>query len=201
MSTRLRLLRHCQRGFTLVEMLTVLVVLTFIGMAFAAMFSSVVNHSATIADQITLQTEARAALDRFASDFRQAYTGDPAPVTPTYPIESVTSGTAIQFLTPDRASPFHLRRVSYRISGGVFQRADAISTDTDGYPWSIPSLSSYRNLVGSITTAAPFTFYDKNGATTTTASAVRQVRIQFTVQTKTGRATTFSENVTLRSDV
>ena len=200
MSARLRLFRVCERGFSLVEMLTVLVVLAFIGMAFAAIFSSVVNHSASISDEITLQTEARAALDRFASDFRQAYTGDPS-MTPTYPIESLTAGTAIQFLSPDRQNPFHLRRISYRFSGGVFQRAEAISTDTDGFPWVIGGLSSYRNLVGNITTGSPFTFYDKNGATTTTASAVRQVRVQFMVRTNTGRATTFSENVTLRSDV
>jgi hypothetical protein len=170
-------------------------------MAFAVLFSSVVNHSQAISEGITAQTESRAALDRFASDLRQAYTGDPAPVNPTYPIQSVTAGTAITFFTPDRGQPFHLRRVSYRFQGGELQRAEEVSTDTDGWPWVWPGLGPYRTLVRNITTSAPFTFYDTNGATTTTASAVRQVRVQFTVRTNASRDTTFSENVTLRSDV
>jgi hypothetical protein len=62
-------------------------------------------------------------------------------------------------------------------------------------------MGSFRTLVRNITTTTPFTFYDKNGATTTTPSAVRQVRLQFTVRTNTVRNSTFSENVTLRSDV
>ena len=120
-------LRSCERGFTLSEMLVVIVVLAFIGMAFAAIFSSVVNHSATISESITLQTEARAALDRFASDFRQAYNGDPTFLNPTSPIENVTAGTQITFTTPDRQNPLRLRRVSYRISSGALQRADVFS--------------------------------------------------------------------------
>ena len=141
------------------------------------------------------------SLDRFASDFRQAYNGDPAFI-PTSPIESVTAGTAIQFTTPDRQNPLRLRRVSYRISGGKLQRADVYSSDTDGWPWVWPGgLSAYRDLVGNITTAAPFTFYDVNGNTTTTASAVRGVQIDITVRTNNGRSTRFIERVTVRSEI
>ena len=46
--THAKRLRDCEGGFTLSELLVVIVVLAFIGMAFAAIFSSVVNHSATI---------------------------------------------------------------------------------------------------------------------------------------------------------
>jgi prepilin-type N-terminal cleavage/methylation domain-containing protein len=193
----------CERGFSLSEMLTVIVVLAFIGAAFAALFSSVVNHSATVSDSITLQTEARGALDRFASDFRQAYNGDPA-FNPSSPVESLTAGTAIQFTTPDRQNPLRLRRVSYRISGGVLQRADVFTTDTDGWPWVWAGggvVGTYRNLVGNITTAAPFTFYDANGSTTTTASAVTGVTLDFVVRTNRGRSTRFIERVTVRSDI
>ena len=193
-------LRRCERGFTLSELLTVIVVLTFIGLAFVAIFSSVVNHTGTISESITLQTEARGALDRFASDFRQAYNGDPA-FNPSSPVESVTSGTQITFTTPDRQNPLRLRRVSYRISGGVLQRADVFTTDTDGWPWIWPgagTVGPYRNLVGKITTAAPFTFYDANGSTTTTASAVTGVQLDFVVRTNRGRSTRFTERVTVR---
>jgi prepilin-type N-terminal cleavage/methylation domain-containing protein len=188
-------------GFSLIELLVTLVLLTFLGMAFATLFSAVANQSQAISEGITAQAESRAALDRFASDFRQAYTGDPAPVSPTYPVQSVTSGTSITFFSPDRLNPFHLRRITYRIQSGQLQRAEEVSTDTDGWPWVWPGMGPYRTLVKNITTTTPFTFYDKNGATTTTASAVRQVRIQFQVKTNNARNTTFSENVTLRSDV
>jgi prepilin-type N-terminal cleavage/methylation domain-containing protein len=197
-------LRRCERGFSLSEMLVVIVVLAFIGMAFAAIFSSVVNHSATISESITLQTETRAALDRFASDFRQAYNGDPTFLNPTSPIESVTSGTQITFTTPDRQNPLRLRRVSYRISGGQLQRADVFSTDTNGWPWVWPgtgAVGPYRTLVTNITTVAPFTFYDANGSTTTTASAVTGAQLDFTVRTNRGRSTRFTERVTVRSDI
>ena len=203
MSCRSARLRSCESGFTLSEMLVVIVVLAFIGMAFAAIFSSVVNHSATISESITLQTEARGSLDRFASDFRQAYNGDPA-FNPTSPIESVTAGTQITFTTPDRQNPLRLRRVSYRISGGALQRADVFSTDTDGWPWVWPgggAVGPYRTLVSNITTAAPFTFYDANGNTTTTASAVTGVQLDFIVRTNRGRSTRFIERVTVRSDI
>ena len=181
-----------------------IVVLAFIGMAFAAIFSSVVNHSATISESITLQTETRAALDRFATDFRQAYNGDPAFLNPTSPIETVTAGTQVTFTTPDRQNPLRLRRVSYRIQSGQLQRADVFSTDTDGWPWVWPgggAVGAYRNLVGNITTAAPFSFYDKDGNTTTTASAVRAVQLDFTVRTNRGRSTRFVERVTVRSKI
>ena len=204
MTAAVRRLRRCERGVTLTEMLVTIAVLSIVGMGFVAMFTSVVNHSASISDGITLQTETRAALDRFASDLRQAYNGDTSDPA-SYPIDSVTSGTTIVFTTPDRQQPFHLRRVWYRFSGGQFQRAEAISTDTDGWPWAgLPAVGSppaYRTLVGNVTTAAPFTFYTSTGTTTTTASAVRQVKVAFAVRTNTGRSTTFSENVTLRSDL
>ena len=145
-----------------------------------------------------------ASLDRFASDFRQAYNGDPTFLNPTSPIENVTAGTQITFTTPDRQNPLRLRRVSYRISGGALQRADVFSTDTDGWPWVWPgggAVGPYRTLVTNITTAAPFTFYDANGSTTTTASAVTGVQLDFTVRTNRGRSTRFTERVTVRSDI
>jgi prepilin-type N-terminal cleavage/methylation domain-containing protein len=190
-----------ESGYSLIEMLVTLVVLISLGIAFATLFSAVANHSQAISAGITQQAEARAALDRFASDLRQAYTGDPAPVNPTYPVQSVTSGTSITFFSPDRLNPFHLRRITYRLQSGELQRAEEVSTDTDGWPWVWPGMGAFRTLLPNVTTTSPFTFYDKNGATTTTASAVRQVRLQLTVKTNAGRSTTFSENVTLRSDV
>ncbi len=184
-----------ERGFTLIELLITMVVLSLLAAAFAVLFGSVANHSSTISDQMTLQVEARAALDRFAGDLRQTYSGDSA----TSSVESVAQGTAITFLSPDRAVPFHLRRISYRISGGRLERAEAVSSDTDGWPWSIPALGPYSLLVGSLVSPSALTFLDANGATTTVPANVRQVRVQLTIRTPTGRTTTHTENVAVRA--
>lgn len=183
-------------GFALVELVVTMAVLGFLAAAFAVVLGSVVRHSSSTQDSAVLQTEARAALDRLASDLRQAYTGDDA----TYPIESV-SGTVIQFLSPDRQTPFHLRRVAYRLSGGRFERAEATSSDTDGAPWVIPSLGSWTPLVDRVTTSAPFTSLDANGSVTTNPSLVRTIRVQLSLSTTTGRTSTYSADVTVRADV
>lgn len=183
-------------GFALVELVVTMAVLGFLAAAFAVVLGSVVRHSSSTQDAAVLQTEARAALDRLASDLRQAYTGDDA----TYPIESV-SGTVIQFLSPDRQTPFHLRRVAYRLSGGRFERAEATSSDTDGAPWVIPSLGSWTRLVDRVTTSAPFTSLDANGSVTTNPSLVRTIRVQLSLSTTTGRTSTYSADVTVRADV
>ncbi len=194
-----RLLLHRLRregGFTLSEMLVVLAILGILVAAFTALLSATITHSTEIQEQDVTQTEVRAAVDRLAADLRQAYSGDSA----TAPVESAT-GTTIQFLSPDRVQPFHLRRIAYRLSGGVLERAIATSTDTDGYPWVFPALGPYGQVLGSIKNSTPFTFLDAANAPTTVAAAVRTVMITFTVATKSspGRQYTYATSVTVRS--
>jgi type II secretory pathway component PulJ len=142
-----------------------------------------------------VQQEARTAVERFASDLRQAYTGDQA----AYPIE-VVNGTTVRFLSPNRQVPFRLRRITYRLNAGVLERQQAISTDTDGAPWNIGAAGPWARLVAGVTTASPFTFQDVNGATTTNPLNVRTVRVQLAVRTKGGRTSTYGTTVTVRSD-
>ena len=52
------------------------------------------------------QAEARAAVDKLASELRQAYSDSTLPGTP-YSIQTWT-GTTLTFYTPDRLSPFHM---------------------------------------------------------------------------------------------
>ena len=98
----------------------------------------------------------------------------------------MTTATAnqITFYTPDELTPYHLRQVSYRLSGGSFQRELVTSTNTAGPPWTMPSLAgaTWTTLFGSVTTASPFTYRDANGAVTSTLSAITQVDVAFTVK-------------------
>lgn len=181
-----------QAGFTVIELLVGMLMLGILVAAFSALFGSTIRHSSEVEEQATLQVEARAAVDRLAQDLRQAYTGDGSA-----PIESI-GPTEIVFLSPDRQTPFHLRRVAYRLTNGRLERAEAASTDTDGPPWSIPALGPFSVQVRSVENTTVFTFFDEAGAETADPAAVHTVGITLTVASSPERRSTYGSNVTLR---
>lgn len=188
-----------EAGFTLVEMLTAMTVFSILVAVFALTFSTSLRHSDEVEEQSSLQVEARAGIAFFAQDLRQAYDGDGN--LATSPIESI-SATQITFLSPDRAVPFHMRRLSYRLSGGQLQRAMATSSDTDGAPWSIPALGSYRQLASSVVNGTVFTYEKADGTTATVPVDVKTVHVRLTVATNTtpSRQYTYQTDVTPRSE-
>jgi len=195
----LRRIGSDQGGFTLVEMLSAMAVFSIVLATFSMVLSSAIRHSSELEEQGNLENEARASITSFSSDMRQVYDGDGN--LATSPIESI-SPTQITFLSPDRQYPFHLRRVSYRLSGGQFQRAFATSTDTDGYPWSIPALSPYRKLLGSVVNTTTFAYHKADGTTATTPIDVKTIDVTLTVATKNTptRQFTYKTSVTVRGD-
>jgi prepilin-type N-terminal cleavage/methylation domain-containing protein len=194
---RARSLRR-DSGFTLIEMLTAMVVLGFMFAAVSVVLSSMVRHSDEVEDRSVLQADVRFTIDRLSIDLRQAYSG----VDGVSPIESI-SPTGLTFLSPDRATPFHLRRISYRLNSGKIERAMATSTDTDGAPWNIPSLGAWVKQVDSVTNAAPFTYYDSAGAVTSVPADVSTVKVDLDLVTNSSptRQLRYSTSVTVRSDV
>ena len=191
-----RLRARREDGYTLVELLAASFVLVLLFSAFSMTFSATVRHGTEATEQSALQGEVRSGVERLARDLRQSYTD----VSCASAIETMTS-TQIQFLSPDAATPFHLRRISYRLSGGQLQRATAVSSDTDGTPWVIPSLGSWVSLAGSIVSSSIFTYLDANGAVTATAANVRTVVINvvFATTTSSSRQFTYQTSVTLRT--
>ena len=174
---------------TLSEMLVVLAIMGIILAALAGVLSMSITQSSQIQEQSVLQTEVRNVVDTMARELRQAYSGDS-----NYPIETSTS-TTLQFLSPDKAVPFHNRRIAYRLAGGQIDRAMTTSTDTDGAPWSglawttfgsIPS-GSWSKQISSVVNSAVFSYYNKSGTLltgTVTPSSVYRVQITVTVATK-----------------
>jgi prepilin-type N-terminal cleavage/methylation domain-containing protein len=185
-----------ERGFTLPELLVGMTLLAIVLTAFGQMLITSSKTSNRVEEQAALQAEVRASVDRLTTDFRQATTtGAPSPV------ESVAS-TAFTFDSPDRATPFHLRRIAYRVVNGQLERSTTISTDTDGYPWVWPATAgAWIPELTSITNATPFTFYDSSGAATTTVSAVHSMRITLSVSPRQiqGGTNTYSTLVTIRT--
>jgi prepilin-type N-terminal cleavage/methylation domain-containing protein len=178
---------RAERGFTIVELLATMAVMAIVLAVFAQLLVTSSNASSRVEEQATLQNEARVVVDRLTTDFRQATNANG-----TSPVESL-SGTTLTFDTPDQMSPFHLRRISYRLANGELDRSITTSTDSDGWPWVWPlGAPAWIAELGSIKNSAAFTFYDATGAVTINPAAVRSARISVTVaprQTQGGSAT------------
>jgi prepilin-type N-terminal cleavage/methylation domain-containing protein len=192
-----------ERGVTLTEMMAVMAILGLVVGAFITVYTATIRHSTEIQDENTLQTEVRAVVDGLAQEVRQAWTHEDDP-TLQNPVQTATA-TQLTFLSPDRANPFHLRTISYRVSGGRLERALAVSSDTDGWPWVMPALSSWTPRVGSVVAnpggTSVFRYLKQDGTTATSAAQVRSVIITVSLKTKTSSsAVTYSTRATLRAE-
>ena len=195
--TRLSRTLRSEDGFSVIELMVSIAVLGIFFAAFSTVVSSAIRNGSEVQEQAVLQTEVRAAVDSLVADLRQAtIAGDT-----TLSRISTATGTQLTFLSPDRAQPMHLRRISYRVTGGELQRALATSTNTAA-PWTIPSPGAWSRRAGSIvTTGIPvFSYFDASGASTSVAANVRTVRIRVVVATATSssRQFVYDTRVTLR---
>jgi prepilin-type N-terminal cleavage/methylation domain-containing protein len=187
-----RLLRHLardERGFTLSEMLVVLIFLAMIAAAFSMLFSATIRHNSEITEQSVTQGELRAAVDRMMSEARGAYVGDGTPAI------TAAGSSQVTFTFPDKLNPFHLVRVSYRVNGGNLQRAFERSTNTDGPPWTFAvggTPSNWATYVPNVTSATPFSYYDVSGATTATLANIHSFQAALTIATKSGGGRTYA---------
>ncbi len=201
MTGALRHLRRDQRGMTLVELMTSMAILAIILAAFATVLSTSLTQGAQEQEITAVQTEARASVEQFARDLRQAYSG----VDGSWPIESINN-TSIQFLSPQRLTPFKLQRVQWQLNGTNLQRRFVTTSDTDGDPWIWPSAitsAAWDTRARSIrnTSTALFTGYEDDGITpTTNPDDVRVVKVTLEVATtgQSARKFTFTTRITPR---
>ena len=194
--TRRTVSLRTERGFTIVELLATMAVMSVVLTVFAQVLITTSHTSSRVEEQSALQDEVRASVDRLTTDFRQATN-----TNGTSPVESV-SGTTLTFDSPDRMTPFHLRRIAYRLVGGTLQRSVTTSTNTDSWPWVWPvTPGAWEDEVGSVTNATPFTFLDDNGLATIDPNAVRSLRITLTVAPKQtqGGSSSYSAVVSIRT--
>ena len=166
-------------------------------MIFSIVMSSTIRTSSEVGEDAVLQGEVRSAVDGLAKDLRQASTGNG-----TAPLEKMTA-TEIQFFSPDRATPYHLRRINYKLSGKTLKRASSTSTNTGAPPWTFPaSLSVYSLQVGSIVNSDIFKYYNAADppVQTTDPTDVASVSIKIVVATKgsPNRQFTYATSVALR---
>jgi prepilin-type N-terminal cleavage/methylation domain len=152
-----------ERGFTLIEILIVMILLGVITAMFSATYATTVTRSSHVQAQNIAQTEMRAALNRLVSDLRDATTGGT-----TAPIYSAGSNS-ISFYSPDELTPnsttgqITLRLITYSISGtNVLQRqvTKVTTYDSNGAPVYPGNTGTIQNL-GTVLT--PLTGNPANG--------------------------------------
>jgi prepilin-type N-terminal cleavage/methylation domain-containing protein len=185
-----------ERGFTVPEMLVTMVLMAIVMGAFGQMLITSSKTSNRVEEQAALQADVRAAIERLTSDFREATT-----VGAGGAVESI-SGTSFTFDSPDRATPFRLRRISYRLAGGELDRSTTTSTNAGSAPWTWPATAgAWIPQLSSVTNAAPFTFYDSGGTSTTNPALVASMRITLTVAPKQnqGGSSTYAALIAIRT--
>lgn len=168
--------RRDESGATLVELSVALGLLGILLVAALGSFGTGWRRSADLDRETVRQAEAREALDVLVADLRQAFTGDPA----LSPVTAIGAST-ITFHSPDRATPYRLRRITYRRTGSVLERSVTTSTNAGGAPWTFGTTAPFVPLVSGLQAGTMFTALDAAGAVTTTPAAVRQVDVRFAV--------------------
>lgn len=198
-------------GFTLIELLVVLPTLAFVLAGIGAMIVSLSHFNSVTTEQLTLQQTVRPTLDAMMRDLRSTM----PPSTGGLSLLSA-DGSSVVFYSPDEAaaqsgptSPFHLREVAYRFSGGALQSQTVTSTNTytavtSTIPWGswtsasgtfplagFPTATGWRTLLGAGLTSdgssqalvsASFTYYDGDGNAIATPVSAANLGLVRTVE-------------------
>jgi type II secretory pathway pseudopilin PulG len=159
-------------GLLLIEALMAVALTGILFAAFATFVSLMSTRDASLTREAYLGGLARAGTDELSRELESAVCNGT-----TQPITSATT-TQVQFTTPDRQQPFHLQQLTYSLSGGVFSRQIALSTNTNGPPWTMGAAGSPVSIVGSVTNPSVFRYYDSTGTELTpTAGALTAAQL------------------------
>jgi type II secretory pathway component PulJ len=197
-------------GFSLLEVVIAASLLLVATIPIYRFFDSSMRQVTTVQQMIQEQANARNAITLLENDLRNAFTG----ATSLARVESITANS-ITFYTPDRGSPMALKKVSYRLNAGSFQRWVHMSSNTVAsgtYTWSFPTTTSalaYNPLVKSVVNTTVFEFRDKanvvlDPTVAGNAAKVRVVKATLQVRDPNAKTTqnpdTFSVTVQLRGE-
>lgn len=175
-------LKDTPAGFTLIEMLVTLLIISIISGSAYSVFMSLNRSYTTQSVASGVQQRVRAAIDYMIRDIRIAGL-DPLR-TAGAGIISATA-TTLQF-TADKNLDGDVNDagedITYNVTGGSLQLTDDQGTEV---------------LTGNVSNFS-FVYFDQNGAVTTKAADVRLVEISMTLQKPAGRGQLVSRNYSIR---
>jgi prepilin-type N-terminal cleavage/methylation domain-containing protein len=210
-----------ERGFTLIELVVAMPIMLVVMGGLVLLLTTVTHFGGQTQEETTLQTEARAGINRLETEIRGAFIGQAGSV----PFSAATA-TSMTFDTPDEAAAnlatgasFHLLQVSYRISNGTLQRQFAATSNT--YPgsltggWTWGAVGGWSTVVGSsssITNTDVFSYYSTPGSggsapvlmsfPITNFGAIVAVGVKMTLSTSGSQPETYTVNdlIAVRGD-
>ena len=195
MISRMRAAVAREQGMSLVETVFATSAAAIVLTGLVTLLTVTARWGDDVQEASVTQTEVRGALDELVREVRQAWSGDGTPAI------ELLSPTQITFRSPDRGTPMRLRRISYQLTGGRFERAIAVSTNTGAPPWTFGPRSAWVPQFRGVENAQPFTYLDESGLATTDPARVRTVTVTVVMPGGTGQGTrsTYSVSATLRA--
>lgn len=194
-------------GFSLVEVLVTMIVMSLLGTAVVGTVSSVARASAAANSRITATTKAQTLADRLTKSLRSAHLMNTVPASAfTY-----ADGRHVTFYT-DAGDPFGPRMLDVNVTGtGTTQQETMVQvlkvpTAANTYPATGTSQALAPGDLDASTGTPVFTYYDPTGAVMTGVLTAAQMaaisRIRLTLTThEPGLAvsTTVTSSVYLRN--
>ncbi len=168
-------------GFTLIELMVAMPLMVIVLGGATLLLTTLTHWNSHTQEEVSLQTEARSAINTLEAEIRGAFIGDG-----TTPITAATA-SSITFYAPDGyattvsgsvESSFHLRQISYRVTSGTLQRQFMTSTNTypTAPPWTFPGpMSAWATVIGqsgAIRNASVFAYYTQAGVQATPPTAL-----------------------------
>jgi type II secretory pathway pseudopilin PulG len=197
-------------GFSLTELLVVMPVMAILLAVIMGMLVALLRGNSQTTGQLTQQSTYFPTIDAMMQDVRNAL----PPSEGGSPLLSA-SATQLAFYSPDEAyatsgttSPFHLREIAYRFSGGALQKqlvtsTNTYSTVTSTTPWgnwtsssgtfplaTFPTTAAWRTILGTglasdgsspSISSASFAYYDASGNLLSTPISAANLLIVKTV--------------------
>jgi prepilin-type N-terminal cleavage/methylation domain-containing protein len=177
--------RRDDAGFSIVEMAVATAVFSIVMTVIFGTVINVVNASNTFKERTQQQAETRLAVDTLVRDLRQAYTGKS-----TLASVEVSGIATITFYSPDRATDFHLRKITYTLPVGSTILSRSVTTSINAAS-GVVGLSAAWNFTGAPTATAPvltgvtnttlFLYKNQLNGTPTTSYPLRAIQIDLLI--------------------